>query len=158
MDSIRIGASVKRIAINDDPERVIVFDPSDVAFVERFQGLTQELVARQAEYEQRARELDQVTEADELGLPVNLDDRLGFMREVCEYTHGQIDALFGAGTSRKAFEGALSLEMIGEFFEGLTPFIQNGRSEKLAKYLPQPTPAKKKARRRPAAKEKKDHA
>ena len=28
MDTIRIGAGVKRIAINDDPERVIVFDPS----------------------------------------------------------------------------------------------------------------------------------
>jgi len=145
MDSIRIGGSVKRIAINDDPERVIVFDPTDVAFVERFQGLTQELVARQAEYEQRARELDKVTDADELGLPVNLDERLGFMREVCEYTHGQIDALFGEGTSQKAFDGALSLEMIGEFFEGMSVFIQDGRSKKMEKYLPPGTARRKKS-------------
>lgn len=134
MDSIRIDSGIKRIAVNGDPERVIVFNPTDITFAERFYALFHDFEAKQGEYQQRAEAIDQVQETDANGLPVNLADRIAFMREVCEYVHRQIDELFGAGTSLKAFEGVLDLEMIGQFFKGITPFVAHARSEQLAKY------------------------
>ena len=138
MDSIRIGASVKRIAVNDDPERLIVFDPSDVAFAERFYALIKDFETKQAEYQARAEEIDRAQETDAYGLPENLEKRLAFLREACEYMRAQIDRVFGAGTSQAAFGDTLSLEMVADLFAGLTPFIQTARSEKLKQYSPAP--------------------
>lgn len=134
MDSLRIDAGKKRIAINDDPGRVIEFDPTDVLFAERFYGLIQEFETKQVEYERRAAELDADQSLDQNGLPVNLSGRLAFMREVCEFMRSKIDGLFGPGTSQKVFGEALSLEMIEQFFTGITPFIQRARSDRVAKY------------------------
>lgn len=144
MDSIRIDSGVKRLAINDDPDRVITFNPSDVAFVERFYALIGDFETKQADYERRAADLDAVTEKDKNDLPVNLGARIAFMREVCETMHGQIDGLFGEGTAQTVFEGALDIEMIASFFEGLTPYIQSSRQEKLQKYA---RPGKSKGRK-----------
>lgn len=134
MDSLRIDAGKKRIAINDDPQRVIEFDPTDVLFAERFYSLIQDFETKQVEYEQRAAELDTDQSFDQNGLPVNLAGRLAFMREVCEFMRLQIDSLFGTGTSQTVFGDALSLEMIEQFFTGITPFIQRARSEKINRY------------------------
>lgn len=134
MNSIQIGSSVVRIAINDDPDRVIEFDPGDVLFAERFYALIQDFERRQAEMEQRAAEIDQVKDVDANGLPVNLDERMAFLRSVCEYMRSQIDNLFGAGSSQIVFGDALNLEQIGQFFDGMTPFVQQSRAEKLKKY------------------------
>lgn len=137
MDSIRIESGVKRISINDDPERVIEFNPSDVTFAERFYKLIGGFETKQNDYQARAEALDaQPVDLDANGLPANVGEKLAFMREVCEYMYQQIDYLFGEGTSQKVFEGVLSLETIGQFFEGITPFIQASRSERIAKYAP----------------------
>jgi hypothetical protein len=144
MDSIRIDSGIKRISINEDPERVISFNPSDVTFAERFYKLIGEFEAKQAEYEQRAEALDaSPNELDGHGLPANAGEKIAFMREVCEFMHGKIDYLFGNGTSQKVFEGVLSLEPIGQFFDGIVPFIQKSRSEKVAKYAPGNLPKSK---------------
>jgi hypothetical protein len=138
MDSIRIETGVKRIAINDDPTRVIEFNPSDVLFAERFYALMQEFEAKQVEYERRSQELDaRKDEKDDHGLPANLGDGLAFLREVCEFMRAKIDGLFGAGTSQKAFGDALELEVFEQFFSGITPFIQRARDEKVRRYLNQ---------------------
>lgn len=136
MDSIRIDTGIKRIAINDDPDRVIAFNPQDISFAERFYELMRNFEDKQNEYMARAEELDQGTETDTNGLPVNLGDRIAFMRDICEYYHAQIDSLFGDGTALKVFDGALGLDMIKQFFEGITPFIQHARQEKISKYQP----------------------
>lgn len=135
MDSLRIDTGIKRIMINDDPERVIEFNPSDVIFAERFYKLIGDFEVKQVEYQARSEQLDAGRDnLDHNGLPANLGEGLAFLREVCEYMHGQIDYLFGVGTSAKAFAGALSIDAIGQFFQGITPFIQQARSEKVAKY------------------------
>jgi hypothetical protein len=134
MDSITINTGVKRIAINGDPARVISFNPTDVTFAERFYGLMQNFEAKQRDYQARAEALDAETGVDENGLPVNLADRIAFMRDVCEYMHAQIDTLFGAETSLKVFEGALDLDLIAQFFEGVTPFVQSARAAKIEQY------------------------
>lgn len=135
MESLRIDTGVKRVMINDDPNRVIVFNPSDVAFAERFYGLMREFGEKRHEYDRRANALGEVDGMDAAGLPENMGDYLALLREICEYLHGQIDFLFGAGTSLKVFEGALSLDAIQQFLEGITPFVQAARSEKMTHYL-----------------------
>jgi hypothetical protein len=133
MDSIRIDTGIKRIAINDDPDRVIVFNPSDILFAEKFYKLVAEFEQKLGEYQQRAAALDDA-ETDSNGLPVNMQARIDILRESCEYVRGRVDYLFGDGTSQKVFGDALSLDVFTQFFDGITPFIQSVRSEKIARY------------------------
>jgi hypothetical protein len=134
MESIRIDVGKKQVCINDDPNRVIEFNPSEVAFADRFYMLIHEFDQKYAEYQRKAKELDKVSSLNELGLPENLSERLTFVRELCESMRTMIDSLFGAGTSQKAFGDVLSLEAICQFFEGITPIIQKSRSPMIAKY------------------------
>jgi len=135
MDSIRIDTGEKRIAINDDPERVIVFNPQDIGFAERFYQLLKDFEAKQAEYQARADELDN-QELDERGIPSRIGESLALLREVCEFLEERIDHLFGPGTSQKVFGDALTLDMFEQFFTGIIPYVQTARSGKIAKYAP----------------------
>src|SRR5690554_1044760 len=82
--TIRTGI---RLLVNDDPARVIAFDPDDVQFAERFYGLYRAMFGDVKRYEARA-----------------------------------------------AFGDSLSIDAVMQFFEGVMPFIQNARSERVAKY------------------------
>jgi hypothetical protein len=134
MDSIKINSGVKRVLINDDPNRVITFNPMDITFAEKFYDLLKDFEAKQVDYQKRATEIEAAVETDANGLPANLSDRIGLMREICNYIRGQVDHLFGAGTSQIVFEDALDLDMFTQFFDGITPFVQTARSDKLAEY------------------------
>jgi hypothetical protein len=138
MDSIRIETGVKKIQINDGPE-YIEFNPADVSFAERFYQLIQDFEVKQVEYQKRAEILDAGSNlVDANGIPINFPAGLAMMREVCEFMRVKIDGLFGKDTSRKCFGDALSLDMFGQFFTGITPFIKTARTEKVAKYQKKP--------------------
>ena len=113
----------------------LCFDPSDVVFAEKIYDLIGSLGKTQAEYEAKAASLEADTRTDSFGLPVNARDRLRFLREACEDMHGKIDTVFGDGTSAMVFGSALSLEAIGMFFEGLAPYMESARADKVGKYL-----------------------
>lgn len=134
MNSLQISTGEKRIAINGDPERVIVFNPSDVLFAERFYRLIGEFQERLTQYQVVSRELDKNKAVDENDLPVNMQERIDLVKEACMYIYEKIDVLFGEGTSLKVFEDALSLDAVTQFFDGITSFIQPARAEKIAKY------------------------
>jgi hypothetical protein len=136
MDSLRITTGEKRIAINDDPERMIVFNPSDVNFAQRFYDLIHEFEEKLKDYQARGEVIDADVKVDQNGIPVNMGAKLALLREACEFIRGKIDHLFGAGTSQRAFGDTLDLGMFTQFFEGITPFIQAARVEKVAKYAP----------------------
>jgi hypothetical protein len=142
MESIRIETGVKTLMVNDDPTRVISFNPGDVAFAERFYQLLKDFEVKQVEYQKRADELDARQGVDEFGAPANLADGIALMRDICNFLRERIDHLFGTGTSKAAFGDAMSLEMFEQFFAGIMPYIQKARSAKLEKYN-QPTPSKK---------------
>lgn len=133
MDSIQIDTGVKRIIVNDDPERVIVFNPSDVMFAEKFYQLIRDFEGKQAEFQKRAQDLD-TDELDDLGIPANIKAGIDLLREMCEYLREKIDDLFGSGTSQAAFQNANTLEMFEQFFDGIMPFIQQARSAKIEKH------------------------
>jgi hypothetical protein len=134
MDSLQIQSGEKRIAINGDPNRVILCNPSDATFAEKFYLLIGEFQTKSEEYQTRFKELEKVTETDEHGFPLNMSARLDMLKEVCGYINGHIDNLFGKGASEKAFNGAMELDLYVQFFDGMTPFIQKARAEKLQKY------------------------
>lgn len=134
MDSLHIDIGIKHIAINDDLNRVITFNPSDVVFAEKFYNLIGEFETKQVEYSKRFEEIDLDNSVDGNGIPVNSGNKLALLREACEFIRGKIDWLFGDGTSQTVFGDAMTLDMFAQFFDGIKPFIEVARTSKIEKY------------------------
>jgi hypothetical protein len=134
-DILRIDAGVKVLQINDGPD-TLKLNLSDVGFFERFTKLKGDLDAKVADYQKREAELDAEKGVDDKGLPLNISERAAYMHEACTYIRSQIDVLFGDGTSQKLFGDALSFEMIGQFFSGITPYIEKEKAKRISKYAP----------------------
>lgn len=124
-ESIRIGGGV-RLTINDDPNRVISFDPSDLSFAERVYDLVTDLEKKEVEYRRQAEELDAAGGDFKAGMAL--------IREVCEDMKTRIDSIFGDGTSKAAFGDACTVTMFDQFFDGVMPYIAAVRKPKMDKY------------------------
>lgn len=133
-NSLRIDTGGIRLLVNDDPNRVIQFNPEDVVFVENFYDLMQRFGEREKEFTAKAEALDAVVEEDQYGLPVNTKERIAFIRELSDWMREQIDEIFGSGTSQAAFGEACTIDMFNQFFEGISPYIQKSRSRKVQQY------------------------
>lgn len=133
-NNISIDTGELRITINDDPDRVLVFNPKDVVFAEKFFNLVGDFKEQLEMYKSRMVEIELVDEKDDNGLPVNASDRLDVLKETCRYVNTQIDVLFGEGTSTMLFGSVLNLEVFTQFFNGLIPFVEKARKEKVQKY------------------------
>ena len=134
MDSLKVKSNAKRIAINDDPNRVILFNPSDVGFAERFYKLMEEFDTKISEFQDRIKNLESDNDTGEGTMPANFGARVEVYKEVCLYFFEKIDLLFGVGTSEKVFSGEMDPDMILQFLEGIVPFIESARVEKINKY------------------------
>jgi len=145
MENIVIDTGVKRIMVNDDPARVIEFNPSDLIFVEKFYQLISEFETKLTEYQTHAEENEKVSTLGTDGLPVNMAARLALLHDACDYICERIDYVFGESTSQKAFAGARTLDMFEQFLNGISPFISKTRREKIAKYT-NPESAKRNGR------------
>lgn len=144
MDDLRIDDGTIRLSINGDASRVISFNPKDELFAEKFYHLVGSFKNDLKQFEERAKLIDENKEEDEDGIPVNLQEQFDLKKEVFAYLHEQIDAVFGAGTSKVVFGDARNIEMIDAFFKGISPYMAKARAERVEKYIP---PAKKPARR-----------
>ena len=134
MESLHINTGEIRLCVNDDPARVIVFNPTDISFAERFYGLLGEFEVKEKEYRRKAEALQQNTETDAFGIPKNFGPALALLRETCGFLREKIDDVFGAGTSQAAFGDANTLDMFEQFFGGITPFVQIAREKQVGKY------------------------
>ena len=133
MESLR-SEGVIRLAIDDDPERVISFVPDDVLFAERFYHLLDALREKEEEYRDRVTVLSENKAVDAYGIPENASAGIALLHEVCDFMRDEIDGVFGEGTSQKVFGEYRSLSMIEQFFKGITPYIQTARKEKTRQY------------------------
>ena len=133
MESLRIDGAVQ-LAINDDPERVISFVPEDVLFAERFYHLLDALREKEVEYRDRVAVLGENKAVDAYGIPENAPAGIALLHEVCDFMRDEIDTVFGEGTSEKVFGEVRSLDMIEQFFKGVTPYIQKARQKRTRKY------------------------
>jgi hypothetical protein len=124
------------IPIERDGESVgnLVFDPGDAGFVDRFYGLISEFQAKEKEYRQKAAKLDENKEVDGFGIPVNIGEGIALLKELCEYMRNQIDYIFGTGTSQLVFGDCRNPGVFEQFFEGITPYIQQARGVKISKH------------------------
>lgn len=124
------------IPIERDGETVgnLIFNPRDAGFAERFYGLIAEFETKEKEYKKKAAQLDKNKETDDYGLPKNAGEGIALLREICEYMRAKIDHVFGVGASQLVFGDYNDPGMFGQFFDGVTPYIQQARGEKIAKY------------------------
>ena len=51
MDNLNIDLGIKRLMINDDSEKVLEFNPSDIVFAERFYKLIQVVQEKEIEFQ-----------------------------------------------------------------------------------------------------------
>lgn len=138
MDSLHIDTREVRLCINDDPSRVVAFNPTDISFAERFYALLGEFEVKEKEYREKAASLQQDTAVDEMGIPKNFGASLSLLRETSDFLREKIDTVFGAGTSQAAFGNANTLDMFEQFFVGITPFVQKVREKQVQQYTGKP--------------------
>ncbi len=132
--SIQIKTSTVRLLVNDDPNRVIEFNPEDISFIDAFYGLIQEFDAKMNEFKQRELVIRKNKAVDKFGIPLSTKEEIKLTKDLCAYLREKIDALFGDGTSDAAFGRSNTPDMFVQFFDGITPFIQTARKKKVAKY------------------------
>lgn len=133
MLEIRTGVSIP-VSRDGQEVGVIRFNPNDVAFAERVYGLIAELDQAEHEYNAKGAELEADKTKDEYGLYKNQRARLALLREVCETMHRRIDGVFGDGTSDICFGGALDLDAIWQFFDGIAPEMDDAHQDRIKQY------------------------
>jgi len=134
MSNININTGEIRLTINDDESRVISFNPNDLQFVNNLYELLTDLENKEKEYKEKEAEIDKSAKVNSYGIPVNLKEKLDLLKETCGYMRGKIDTVFGEGTSQTVFGNANTLDMFEQFFDGVTPYIQKVRDQKINKY------------------------
>jgi hypothetical protein len=137
MEPIKLDSGRISLAIETDGAVTgeISFNPKDTAFVERFYSAYLKLQEKQSEYESRANEIDELLKkSDGNGVPEDFKKIVDFSHEVCQNIYTIIDEVFGADTSKLVFGESFNFEMIRQFFDGITPYIQKARSEKINRY------------------------
>ncbi|MGX8711628.1 MAG: hypothetical protein ACQGTM_15455 [bacterium] len=139
MESLHISTGEIRLCVNDDPTRVIAFNPTDISFAERFYSLLSEFEEKEKEYQQKVEALKNNVEIDAFGIPKNFGPALALLRETSGFLREKIDDVFGAGTSQAAFGDANTLDMFEQFFGGITPFVQKAREKQVGKYTAAPS-------------------
>lgn len=132
--NLNINTGEIRLTINDDENRVIAFNPNDLEFVNKFYGLIKEFEVKEKEYNEKKALLNQIKETDSFGIPINFNYHMELLKETGEFLKVKIDFVFGEGTSKAAFGNANTIDMFEQFFDGITPFIQKTRENKIKKY------------------------
>lgn len=129
MSGIRVSTGVKRIEVNDDGD-YITLSLNDNAFLDRFfslyenmQKLADESTAKEKEI--RAKYQD-TADTDQL-----LRETFDLYKGAGVSMKAEVDNLFGEGTCRKVFGDITpSFELYLDFFEQLTPYLQDFAKEK----------------------------
>lgn len=134
MNNLTIISGKIKLCVNGDESRVIEFNPNSLEFTEKFYELIEDFEKKVAESEKILTELEQDKSKNSLGIPTNTKASLALTRELCDYMCEKIDYLFGKGTSKAAFGDEMQLDMIEQFFNGITPYIAAARGKAVEKY------------------------
>lgn len=129
MERIRVNTGVKRIEVNDHGD-YITLSLNDNAFLERFfklyenvQKLANESAAKEEDIQNRHKESG--------NKEARLRETFSLYAEVGDSMRAEVDGLFGEGTCKKVFgDIAPSFELYLDFFEQLTPYLQEFAKEK----------------------------
>lgn len=131
MDKLRVDSGIKNIEVNDNGDYISI-PISDAAFYERFGVLLKNFEQKQTEVEQKAAALSEKHKDKSTDDVDAIVDIAQFYSELCRYTCAELDKLFGEGCCRKVFAGVQnpSVELIGDFFEQITPLLNQYAKER----------------------------
>jgi len=135
LPSLTIDTGEVRLAINDDPNRVISFNPNDTIFMEKYYALEQDFLEKEDEFQEQVDQLEAEKETDRFGVSVNTGEKIALLKEIGKWVRERIDNLFGEDTSQMVFGDTDNLFAFAQFFEGIAPYIQEARTEKVEKYV-----------------------
>lgn len=130
MQSLQVRTGEIKLQILDDAgeERgIFKFNPTDITSAKKVFAFQNDLNAKQAEFEEKAKQCETPQEKIEL------------LDSVCDYFNNLIDECFGAGSSELLFGGAKTLSMYDDFIQGIIPYYQKASEERVAKYSPKKT-------------------
>lgn len=124
MDKLRVDSGIKNIEVNDNGDYISI-PISDAAFYERFGMLMKNFEKKQAEIEKEVVALSEKHKEKPNNDTDAIIDSIQLYSELCKYTCAELDKLFGEGCCRKVFLGIQnpSVELIGDFFEKITPLL-----------------------------------
>lgn len=131
MDSLRVNNGIKNIEVNDNGDYISI-PISDTAFYERFGTVMKNFEQKQAEIEQRASALSD-KHKDKPDDDVDaIVDSIQLYSDLCRYTCAELNKLFGDECCRKVFVGIEnpSIELIGDFFDQITPLLNQYAQER----------------------------
>lgn len=151
--SIRVDRGEIELEVNDQGDTIVF--AADTAFMENFEEVRQEIKTLSGELQARQDRIfaedpeawdalrarmalmeagQEVEDAERLTIPKNYGDRVQLEKELVLYCYGMLDKCFGADTSRKVFGDVQEMDLVIDFLEQVTPFIQAKRKEKMEKY------------------------
>lgn len=131
MDKLRVDSGVKNIEVNDAREYISI-PISDAAFYERFGEIMKNFQKKEVEYAQKAKELSEKHKDKPSNDVDAIVDSVQLYSGMCKDTCAELDKLFGEGCCRKVFAGVQnpSVELIGDFFEQITPLLNQYAKER----------------------------
>lgn len=131
MDKLRVDSGIKKIEVNDNGDYISI-PISDTTFYERFGTLIKNFEQKQVEIEQKSAALSEKHKDKEEFDADAIIDVTSLYAEICRYTCAELDNLFGGGCCRKVFVGIENpgIELIGDFFEQITPLLNQYAKER----------------------------
>lgn len=144
MESLKLKTKRVEVMIDDDPERIITFNPEDVHLRGRIYDLGKVVKRKEIEMKQRIAEIEQFEGEDELGLPLKDVAAKDLMIELADFFTTEIDTAFGEGTSKKLFVDGFDFDAMGTFLEFATSKFEAVGAKKIDDRLSKSV-AKKKA-------------
>ena len=130
MDNLDIRGKAVELTIDDDPNRVIRFYPTDVEFAEAYFSLCAEFEAARKDIAAREDELEK-SSLDEIEKAAK---RTELTKEAFAVLRSGIDKTFGEGTSQTVFGDRNNLSMAARFLWGVTPYVRRARQEEIKRY------------------------
>lgn len=131
---IKTGMVVLPVERDGEAAGSIRFNPSDTRFSKRYFELLSTFDEMQKEFLERAEEIDRDKSLGPCGVPNSEIRGAALLCDICDRMRGEIDKLFGVGTSDTVFGEACDLSVFPQFFESISKYMQTARAEKLSKY------------------------
>lgn len=135
MDSLRVSSGIKKIEVNDNGDYIII-PVNDATFFDRYAEVIKSFEQKEIEYSKRTDELKEKHKDKSNNDTDSVIDIATLYVDLCRDVCVELDKLFGEGSCKKIFPDVEYPNeiLIGEFFEQITPLLnQYGkeRSEKI---------------------------
>ena len=117
MESLRLKTKRVEVMIDDDPERIITFNPEDVHLRARIYNLAKEAKRKQDDMQAQLTELETIEGEDSLGLPLKVETAMKLTVDIADFFMTEIDVAFGDGTSGIVFADGFDFESMVVFLE-----------------------------------------